>query len=100
MKKYSPNNAIVGIAHRRLSIIDITAQGHQPMSRDGSTWIVFNGEIFNYIELREELKCHGVTFQTNTDTEVILAAYEKWGLKSFDKFNGMWALAILDLRER
>ncbi len=97
---YSPKNAIVGIAHRRLSIIDITAQGHQPMSRDGKTWIVYNGEVFNYIELREELKGYGVKFQTNTDTEVILAAYEKWGLKSFDKLNGMWGLAILDLRER
>ncbi|MDB0031405.1 asparagine synthase (glutamine-hydrolyzing) [Opitutales bacterium] len=96
----SLNKAVIGLGHRRLSIIDVTAQGHQPMSRDGKTWITYNGEVFNYLELKVELSSLGFKFKTNTDTEVILAAYEKWGVKCFEKFNGMWSLAILDAEKR
>lgn len=85
------------LGHRRLSIIDPTPAGHQPMSNSSENcWIVFNGEIYNYLELRAELKDH-YHFRTNTDTEVILAAYQKWGLDCVSHFNGMWAFAIYDL---
>jgi asparagine synthase (glutamine-hydrolysing) len=84
--------------HRRLSILDLSIAGHQPMQR-GPLWITYNGEVYNYIELREELKTLGYTFHTATDTEVILAAYEEWGAASFTRFNGMWAFAIYDERK-
>jgi len=85
------------LGHRRLSIIDITPGGHQPMSyAEGSLWIVYNGEVYNYIEIREELQKQGFTFQTQSDTEVILAAYQKWGKDCLEKFNGMWAFCIYD----
>jgi len=90
----------VGLAHRRLSIIDLSPKGHQPMTRDGSTWIAYNGEAYNYLEIRAELESAGVSFSTDSDTEVVLAAYERWGVESFNRLNGMWAIAILDLRER
>lgn len=87
----------IGLGHRRLSIIDLTKSGRQPMSdRRRKMWIVFNGEIYNYIELREELKKLGSVFSSNTDTEVILEAYRCWGEKCLNKFNGMWAFAIWD----
>lgn len=79
----------------RLSIIDLSIAGHQPMiSNDGNSIIVFNGEIFNYIELREELILLGYTFKTKTDTEVLLYSYIHWGEKCLHKLNGMWAFAI------
>ena len=86
----------VGLAHARLSIIDV-AGGHQPMSNeDGTLWITFNGEIFNYIELREELESRGHRFATKSDTEVILHAYEEKGERCVDGLNGQWAFAIWD----
>ena len=86
------------LGHRRLSIIDTSPMGHQPMgSEDFKTWVVFNGEIYNYIELRGELKHLGYNFQTGTDTEVLLKAYQEFGVNCTEKFNGMWAFAILDL---
>ena len=86
--------------HRRLSILDPSLLGHQPMSNNDKTlWIIHNGEIYNYIELREELKSLGYNFHTNTDTEVILAAYEKWGESCLDRLNGMWAFVIYDKRK-
>jgi len=89
----------VGLGHRRLSIIDLSENGWQPMiSENKQLAISFNGEIYNYIELREELKNAGFVFSTETDTEVILQAYQKWGLECFSRFNGMWALAIYDLK--
>jgi asparagine synthase (glutamine-hydrolysing) len=89
---YIQNNIALG--HRRLSIIDLST-GDQPMkSVNSDLVIVFNGEIYNYIELREELKQFGYSFKTNSDTEVILAAYDKWGYQCQNKFNGMWAFAI------
>jgi len=82
---------------RRLSILDLSPGGHQPMSSaDGSLWIVFNGEIYNYIELRAELQAKGYEFRTQSDTEVILNAYLEWGTACLERFNGMWALVIFD----
>ena len=90
------NRALFG--HRRLSILDLTQDGHQPMSyMNKQLWIVYNGEIYNYIELKEELKT-GYKFKSQTDTEVILAAYDKWGEDCLNYFNGMWSFVILDLR--
>jgi asparagine synthase (glutamine-hydrolysing) len=86
----------VGLGHRRLSIIDLNT-GDQPMfSDDRQKVLVFNGEIYNYIELREELKNLGYQFRTNSDTEVVIKAYEAWGYECQNKFNGMWAFALWD----
>ncbi|HEX6469584.1 MAG TPA: asparagine synthase (glutamine-hydrolyzing) [Streptosporangiaceae bacterium] len=85
-----------GLAHRRLAVIDKPG-GVQPMrSRDGRFVLVYNGEVYNYRELREELSRAGHSFTTNSDTEVVLAAWEEWGVDAFDRFNGMFALAIMD----
>ncbi|MCK5475605.1 MAG: asparagine synthase (glutamine-hydrolyzing) [Candidatus Pacebacteria bacterium] len=87
----------IGFGHRRLAIIDLSETGHQPMhNEDGSIWITYNGEIYNYIELRKELRQKGHIFKSETDTEVIIHAYEQWGEKCLDKFNGMFAFAIWD----
>jgi asparagine synthase (glutamine-hydrolysing) len=86
----------IGLGHRRLSIIDMQT-GNQPMyNDDGSIALVFNGEIYNYIELRDELKNYGFTFITHSDSEVIIKAYEYWGVECQNKFNGMWAFALWD----
>ena len=98
---------VVGLGHRRLSIIDLSEAGHQPMATsDGRYQIVYNGELYNYKELKFELqrvpsgsKGKAFFFQTNTDTEVILAAYERWGRECLTKFNGMFAFAIWDSQE-
>ena len=83
-----------GLVHARLSIIDIQT-GQQPMSNEDHTlWIVFNGEIFNFIELKAELQKLGHHFQTHSDTEIILHAFESWGVDCFSRFNGQWALAL------
>jgi asparagine synthase (glutamine-hydrolysing) len=87
----------IGLGFVRLSIIDLSSDGHQPkFSADERYVIVFNGEIFNYIELREELEKEGATFSTKTDTEVLLSAYIQWGEACLHKFNGMWAFVIYD----
>jgi asparagine synthase (glutamine-hydrolysing) len=89
----------VGLGHRRLSILDLSKLGHQPMSRaNEKVWMVFNGEIYNYIEIREELEAKGYQFTTNTDTEVVLNSYLEWDKECFNRFNGMWAMAIYDRR--
>ena len=89
----------VGLGHRRLSIIDLSVKGHQPMGTDdGKVCIVYNGEVYNYVELRAELADMGHRFDSTTDTEVVLKAYLAWGVDCFAKFNGMWALAIYDRR--
>ncbi len=91
----------LGFAHQRLSILDLSNAGHQPMSNDdGSVWLVYNGEIYNYIELREELSAAGFRFRSGTDTEVILRAYEAWGPECVKRFNGMWAFVLWDAREK
>lgn len=85
----------VGMAQRRLSILDLSSLGHQPMhSSNGRVSVVFNGEIYNYLELKKELREYD--FQSNCDTEVIIAAYLKWGIACVDKFNGMFAIALWD----
>jgi asparagine synthase (glutamine-hydrolysing) len=90
-------NASVALGHRRLSILDLTEQGSQPMSfADGALEMVFNGEIFNFIELKQELMTLGYSFKSETDSEVVMAAYHKWGEDCLARFNGMWALAIWD----
>ncbi len=89
----------MALGHLRLSIIDL-ATGDQPLSNEeGTLWIVFNGEIFNYLELRQELIEHGHRFRTQSDTEVIVHAYEQWGRDCFARFNGQWALALWDTRQ-
>jgi asparagine synthase (glutamine-hydrolysing) len=102
---FNPNTSIqniesnyeIAFAHRRLSIIDLSESGHQPMcDTQGDYWITFNGEVYNYIELREELKNKGHVFVTQTDTEVVLEAYKEWGVECLQKFNGMFAFALLD----
>ncbi|MEP2671008.1 MAG: asparagine synthase (glutamine-hydrolyzing) [Cyclobacteriaceae bacterium] len=90
----------VGFGHRRLSIIELSKLGHQPMCYERDSWIIFNGEIYNYIELRAELIKLGYHFQTNSDTEVILAAYKAWGVDCFKSFNGMWGIVIFDLTKK
>lgn len=89
----------VGFAHRRLAIIDLSPAGNQPMTYNKYT-ITFNGEIFNYLELKSELEELNYTFNTNSDTEVILASYMHWGTNAFKKFNGMWAIAIFEHETR
>jgi asparagine synthase (glutamine-hydrolysing) len=87
----------VGLGHRRLSIIDLSHDGHQPMFYQNKNLVItYNGEIYNYIELKQELEKLGHVFFSKTDTEVILAAYHEWGTNCVKKFNGMWAFAILD----
>ncbi|WP_439697082.1 asparagine synthase (glutamine-hydrolyzing) [Mucilaginibacter sp. AW1-7] len=87
----------LAFGHRRLSIIDLSANGHQPMSDvRKKTWITFNGEIYNYPELRDELLSLGAEFRTVTDTEVIIAAYLQWGTDAFARFRGMFAFALFD----
>ncbi|MFH1519187.1 MAG: asparagine synthase (glutamine-hydrolyzing) [Candidatus Omnitrophota bacterium] len=85
------------MGHRRLSIIDLSEAGRQPfVSRDKRFWMVYNGEVFNYIELRDELRGLGTRFDTETDTEVVLEAYRHWGIPFLNRLNGMWALVIWD----
>ena len=91
------DNFNLAFLHRRLSIIDLSLHGHQPMTLDDDNfWILLNGEIYNYIELKEELINKGHKFQSQSDTEVVLAAYKEWGEDCVLKFNGMWAFVILD----
>lgn len=90
----------IGLGHRRLSIIDIDG-GAQPMpNEDNTLQVIFNGEIYNYIELREELLALGHVFRTHSDTEVIVHAYEQWGTECVSRFNGMFAFAIVNIREK
>jgi asparagine synthase (glutamine-hydrolysing) len=87
----------LALGFRRLSILDLSPAGHQPMSSaDNKCWIVFNGEIYNYLELRSELGRYDYQFRTGTDTEVILAAYRHWGVDCLSHFDGMWSFAIWD----
>jgi asparagine synthase (glutamine-hydrolysing) len=87
----------ITLGHRRLSIIDLSAKGHQPMTDFYEKYvIVFNGEIYNFLEIKSELKKRGYYFKTDSDTEVVLAAYIEWGPECQNHFNGMWALAIWD----
>jgi asparagine synthase (glutamine-hydrolysing) len=89
------------LGHRRLSILDVSEKGNQPMSyAAGRFWLTYNGEVFNYLELRDELRRLGHTFESDTDSEVVLAAYAEWGPACQLRFNGMWAFAIWDAWKR
>lgn len=91
----------VALGHRRLSIIDVSPAGHQPMvSDDGRFWLAYNGELFNYVELRRELEADGVRFRSTSDSEVLLEAWRQWGAASLERFIGMWAFALYDSLER
>lgn len=94
------DDAFLMLGHRRLSIVDLSSAGHQPMARESRYWMVYNGEIYNYRELRVELEASGDVFFSDSDSEVILAAYARWGASCLDRCNGMWALAIYDRQEQ
>jgi asparagine synthase (glutamine-hydrolysing) len=91
----------VGLLSRRLAIVDLSPAGHQPLcDASGRFWITYNGEIYNHVELRRELEAMGDRFQSATDTEVILTAFRRWGERSLDRLNGMFAFAIWDADRR
>jgi asparagine synthase (glutamine-hydrolysing) len=91
----------VGLGHRRLAILDLSDRGLQPMTvADARTWIVFNGEIYNHLELRAELESLGYQFDTRTDTEVLLQSYREWGEECLGRLEGMFAFAIWDSARR
>ncbi len=94
-------NNIVGLGHRRLSILDLSEKGLQPMSTDDGRYsMVYNGEVFNFMEIRADLEHKGYQFTSDTDSEVVLKAYQEWGSACLDRFNGMWAIAIWDTNEK
>ena len=91
----------LGLGHRRLAIIDLSEAGHQPMAtEDGRYVIAYNGEVYNFSELRIELEAIGHRFHSRTDSEVVLKALAQWGDKALSRFNGMFAFALWDKRER
>lgn len=91
------NEKTVALGHRRLSIIDLSSAGHQPMCNENqSVWLVYNGEIYNFKEIREELIKKGHSFKSQTDSEVVIHSYEEWGTDCLKKFNGMFAFALWD----
>jgi asparagine synthase (glutamine-hydrolysing) len=91
----------IALGHRRLSILDLSANGRQPMADPQDRYrLLHNGEVYNYVELRNQLEARGYRFRTGTDTEVILAAYDHWGNACVERFNGMWAFALWDRGRR
>jgi asparagine synthase (glutamine-hydrolysing) len=101
LRETQPEPMEIGLGHRRLSIIDLSPLGHQPMcDRATGNWIVFNGEIYNFRELRQELEGFGAEFKSNSDTEVILAAYRVWGETCLTRLGGMFAFALWDARQK
>jgi asparagine synthase (glutamine-hydrolysing) len=93
------DHVVIGLGHRRLSIIDLSPAGHQPMcDRSRNYWMTFNGEIYNYLELRAELETLGCTFYTSSDSEVLLQAWITWGEGALQRLNGMWAFCVFDVQ--
>lgn len=92
-------NQNLGLGHRRLSIIDISESANQPFFLEDRHVLVFNGAIYNYLEIKEELKQNGYSFKTTSDTEVLLASYDFWGEECVKRFNGMWSFAIFDSKK-
>src|SRR3989344_1412810 len=91
----------IAFGHRRLAVIDLSENAKQPMCNEsGDLWITYNGEVYNFKEIKQELENKGHQFKSNSDTEVILHAYEEWKEKCLEKFNGMFALAIWNSRNR
>jgi asparagine synthase (glutamine-hydrolysing) len=99
LKDFASRSTVIGaLGFRRLSIIDLSLKGHQPMhDGTGRFWIAYNGEVYNYLEIKRELESLGYSFASHTDTEVVLKAYMAWGSKCLKKFNGMWSFCILDI---
>jgi asparagine synthase (glutamine-hydrolysing) len=98
-ERHFPDGAYIGLGSRRLAILDLSADGHMPMSNeDGSVWITYNGEIYNFAELRHELEGKGHRFRSHTDTEAIVHLYEEYGVACLNRLQGMFAIAICDLR--
>ncbi|MEY3443254.1 MAG: Asparagine synthetase [Bacteroidota bacterium] len=97
---YPEGSADLLLAQRRLSIFDLSSRGYQPMRDEKGNVIVFNGEVYNWFELRDELKKHGHKFATESDTEVVLAAYRQWGPDCVKRFNGMWSIIIWDAQQQ
>ena len=94
-----PDGGYIGLGSRRLAILDLSADGHMPMSNeDGTVWITYNGEIYNFADLRRQLEGKGHRFRSHTDTEAIVHLYEEYGVDCLNRLNGMFALAICDLR--
>ena len=94
-------NGCVGLGHRRLSIVDLSSAAQQPMQYgEGELCIAFNGEIYNFLSLRQELIKNGHSFRSHGDTEVILAAYREWGTDCLSRLNGMFSFALYDARQR
>jgi asparagine synthase (glutamine-hydrolysing) len=97
---YISPNAMLGLGFRRLAIVDLSPAGHQPMAtRDGSIWIIFNGEIYNHLAIRAELEAKGYEYTSRSDTETILYAYQEWGIECVKKFYGMFGIALWDSRK-
>jgi len=91
----------VSLGHQRLSIIDLSEKGKQPMSNEnGDIWVAYNGEIYNFKEIRKDLEGKGHIFKSETDTEIIVHAYEEYGIKCVNLFNGMFAFAIYDSKNK
>ncbi len=100
IRPFNAEGPFVFFGHRRLSIIDLEG-GHQPLSNeDGTIWVLFNGEIYNFEDLKSDLERKGHRFQTHSDTEVIAHGYEEWGERCFERFNGMFAVAIWDEKRK
>src|SRR5438067_8564066 len=96
---YISPDCTIGLGNRRLSILDLSPAGHMPMSNeDGSVWLTYNGEIYNFSTLRRELKALGHQFRSRTDTDVLLRGYEAWGTDVLGRLNGMFAFGIADFR--
>lgn len=100
-QQFPSSDISILLGHRRLSIVDLSAAGHQPMRLpNGDVWITYNGEVYNYLEIRQELEAAGHLFNSHSDTEVILAAYRHWGSACLNKFNGMFAFILIDLQQQ
>jgi asparagine synthase (glutamine-hydrolysing) len=95
------DDGAVGLGHRRLSIIDLTERGRQPMTNeDGTIWLTYNGEIYNFKDIRKTLESKGHRFMSNTDTEVIIHAYEEWGIECIKRFSGMFSFGLWDSKAK
>ena len=96
-----PADKLGWFGHQRLSIIDLSSLGHEPMTDEtGNYWLTYNGEVYNYLEIKNELELLGVSFRSNTDAEVVLKAYIQWGEACLHKFNGMWAFAVYNVEKQ
>lgn len=97
LRDNSSGSLQIGLGNRRLAILDLSPLGHQPMQDEESgNWIVYNGELYNFREVRQKLEAEGIRFRSHSDTEVVLKAYGRWGEKCLDEFRGMFAIAIWD----